>query len=312
VGEDLGDNHDPLLVRPFVLPDGPHHESPPSESTWPVEQRAGEIPTRSLPAVPVAESESSDAGRRSRRRPLLLIGAGVAAVAGVAGYALVRPADGPPLRTSLPGTSLPAAIGPARSASVVPSAVPGVAQDGGEQAGSGQEPAPTGSKRTGSPSPTGVSPAAPSTGRSTPANADPTSAVPAPPVALLPGPITTGRDLLVTGNGLCLDLWGGDAEEGREVHIDDCNGTSPQRWRLNPDRTLEVLDMCANLVGDGTLRLTGCDGRTTAQWQLFEDGRLVSVATGQCLTDPSFGSRPGRPVIVTTCGDGNNQHWAFR
>ena len=311
MGEDLGDNHDPLLVRPFVLPDGARHDSQPSASTWPVEQRAGEIPAQLLPSAPAPEPGPPSAGRRMRR-PLLLAGAGIAAVAGVAGYALLRPTDGPSMRASMPGTSLPAAIGPARSASVAASVSPGGSEDSGEQDGPGPVPAPTGSTRTGSPSPTEDRSASPSAGQPAPTGSNPASAAPAPPIGLLPNPITSGRGLLVTGNGLCLDLQGGDAEENQEVHIDDCNGTSPQRWRLNSDRSLEVLDLCANMVGDGTVRLSRCDGRTTAQWQLFEDGRLTSVVNGQCLTDPTSGSRPGRPVIVTTCGTGNNQHWNFR
>ncbi|MBW6437371.1 ricin-type beta-trefoil lectin domain protein [Actinoplanes hulinensis] len=135
---------------------------------------------------------------------------------------------------------------------------------------------------------------------------------PAPPISLLPSSVATGNGLLVTGNGLCLDLRGGSAEDNQEVHVDDCNGTSPQRWQLNADRTLEVLDMCAYLVGDGTVHLTRCDTRTTAQWQLFENGVLRNVSNGQCLTDPHSGAQPARAVVVTTCVGGNNQRWTFR
>ncbi|MFC6567713.1 RICIN domain-containing protein [Actinoplanes utahensis] len=275
-----------------------------------MEQQAGEIPAQPVPVVAATRSASSRPGRR--RRPSLLIGAGVAAVASVAGYALLRAADGPAVWTSMPGTSLPAAVGPPGSASTTASGVPARSGDSGGKADSGQGPESTEGRRTGEPSPTGVTSATPSAGRPAATTGTPTSTVPAPPIGLLPNPITTGRGLLVTGNGLCLDLRGGDAAEGREVHIDDCNGTSPQRWRLNPDQTLEVLDMCAYLVGDGTVQLTRCDGRTTAQWQLFADGRLTNAATGQCLTDPSSGARPGRPVIVAACATGNNQLWTFR
>jgi hypothetical protein len=312
VGEDLGDNRDPLLVRPFVLPDGDRQAPPPSASTWPVEQTAGELPTQLLPIVPAAGGSGSDATRGRRRRSLLLIGAGVAAVVTVAGYVWLRPDDRAENWASSPAQSLPAAIGPATSSGVAPSGLPGDGEGSGGD-GSGDATGVTRSPRATSPSPA-TGPASTGTSASSPAGVtgSPATAVPAPPGQLLPDTVATGRGLLVTGNGLCLDLRGGEAAEGRDVHVDDCNGTSPQRWQLNADRTLEVLDMCAYVVGDGTVELTNCDGRTTAQWQLFGNGTLTNAANGLCLTDPHSGARPGNGVTVAVCGGGNNQRWFFR
>ncbi|MEU4620694.1 RICIN domain-containing protein [Actinoplanes sp. NPDC023801] len=312
MGEDLGDNREPLLVRPFVLPDGDRQEPRPSASTWPVEQTAGELPTQLLPVVPAAESTGSDEpSARWRRRPLLLAGAGVAAVALVAGYAWLRPDDRAENWTSPPAQSLPAAIGPATSSGVAPSGLPADGQgngddDAGDPTRTSPSPRVTPSS-AGSPSTVGTS-----AGASAGVTGSPAPAAPAPPAQLLPDAVETGQGLLVTGNGLCLDLRGGEAGEGRDVHIDDCNGTSPQRWQLNADRTLEVLDMCAYVVGDGTVDLTGCDGRTTAQWQLFGNGTLTNSANGMCLTDPHSGARPGNSVTVAFCAGGNNQRWFFR
>ncbi|MDI6105480.1 ricin-type beta-trefoil lectin domain protein [Actinoplanes sp. NEAU-A12] len=326
MGEDLGDNRDPLLVRPFVLPDGPQQEPSLSASTWPVEHTAGELPTQLLPVVPVAESDRSGEdrqGARRRRGLLLLIGSGVTSAAFVAGYAMLRPADRSDTWASMPGNSLPVAVGPATSASVSPTGAPtgetGTGTENRTGAGTGTGSADEAGKATTSPPAQKISPPSSVAGDVTGASAapsgtasgNPATVAPAPPVEFAPAPVRTGRGLLVTGNGLCLDLHG-DAIEGGEVHVDDCNGTSPQRWRLNSDRTLEVLDMCAYLAGDGTVELTRCDGRTTAQWQLSEDGTLVNAATAQCLTDPHSGARPGRSVIVTTCDGANNQRWTFR
>jgi hypothetical protein len=316
VGEELGDDRDPLLVRPFVLPDGDRQDPPSSASTWPVEQRAGEMPTQLLPTIPdllavEPEPDGPEVGRR--RRTLLLIGAGAVAVATVAGYALLQPGERPETWVAVPGQALPAAVGPATSAGTTPSGLPGDGDGkGGDQGGDGEVIQSTRAPRTSSTSP-GAGGTSPSPSKGSPSGSSTTTPVaPAAPIDLEPSPIVTGSGLLVTGNGLCLDLRGGEASDGRDVHIDDCNGTSPQRWQLNSNRTLEVLDMCAYLVGDGTVELTGCDGRTTAQWQLLNDGTLTNAANGRCLTDPFSGGRPGNAVIVAACTGGSNQRWTFR
>jgi hypothetical protein len=318
----VGDERDPLLVRPFVLPDGARQEPPSSASTWPVEQRAGETPTQLLPAVP--EVPAGEPGRGApghgrpethRRRRMLLIGAGAVAVATVAGYLLVRPDASSESWTSSPGQSLPAVVGPATSAGVAPSQSPSVADGDSNGSGPGivgeatESTRPTRSATTSAPP---ASSANPSAGSPTSGSGSTTPVAPAAPIDLVPSPIATGSGLLVTGNGLCLDLRGGEASEGGDVHIDDCNGTSPQRWKLNADRTLEVLGMCAYLVGDGTVELTGCDGRTTGQWRLLSDGTLTNAANSRCLTDPFWGARPGNAVIVAACTGGTNQRWLFR
>ncbi|MBO3742504.1 RICIN domain-containing protein [Actinoplanes flavus] len=263
-----------------------------------------------LPIVSAGKTDGSDAREERRIRPLLLIGAGVAAVATVAGYALLRPGEGQEHWASMPAQSLPAAVGPANSASSATGASPTENSNDGEGGDGDGGAAPTAPR---SPSQSATQPAANASATASAApSASKSAEAPAPPISLLPSPITTGSGLLVTGNGLCLDLRGGSAEDNQEVHVDDCNGTSPQRWQLNADRTLEVLDMCAYLVGDGTVHLTRCDTRTTGQWQLFGNGVLRNVSNGQCLTDPYSGAQPARAVVVTMCIGGNNQSWTFR
>lgn len=266
---------------------------------------------------------------------MLLVGAGAAAVLAIAGYALLRPVIQPAVSTSLPGQGLPVVTGPAPSteATADPAAggigdgtaggngttdgngTAGNGQgDGGAQAGQTGAAGTTGTAGTQTTSPPTTTPTAAPTAATTATTTAPAATTTTiPPAELVPAdPLLTAQGALTSRNGLCLDLRGGDAAEGREVHVDDCNGTSPQRWRLNADKTLEVLDMCAYLVGDGTVELTGCDTRTTAQWALDENGRLTNAANGQCLTDPYFGARPGKQVTVTRCTGANNQQWSFR
>ncbi|HKN95727.1 MAG TPA: ricin-type beta-trefoil lectin domain protein, partial [Pseudonocardiaceae bacterium] len=309
-GED--DGRDPLLVRPFVLQDSNPAGAPASAATWPADP-AQEIPTQVIPVVPAAP-EPAVRRARPRRRSLVLAGAGVAAVLAVAGWAVVGPALTPTVSTSLPDQQFPVVSGPAPAASAAPSA--GAASGEGNADNSGGNtsgdtsgdvaaaPRNSATSRRGAPT-TAAEP------RPTTPSAGTATAAPNPPAELAPSPLT-GSSALVSGNGLCLDLRGGDIDEGSDVHVDDCNGTSPQRWRLNSDRTLAVGDLCAYLKGDGGVELTRCDGRTTAQWALNNDGRLMNAANGRCLTDPNFGGRPANPVIVVRCVGSANQRWAFK
>jgi hypothetical protein len=224
--------------------------------------------------------------------------------------------------TSLPDQSLPVVTGPAPAASApAPSSPPAGdgAADGGAGSGSGDRPGDdreesTATSSAATPSATAAGQTTAPAGATAPATSAPAATAPAtaPAELIPPSPLIDLQGALTSGNGLCLDLQGGDAADGQDVHVDDCNGTSPQRWRLNGDRTLEVLDMCANLVGDSTVELIGCDTRNTALWSLNrENGQVTNAANGQCLTDPFFGARPGKQVIVARCTGLNNQRWSF-
>lgn len=281
------------------------------------------MPTQLLPTIaeaPVGDTQQTGKPHDRRRHVVLLSGAAAVAVATFAGYALLRPGDQPETWTSMSVQSLPPAVGPGTTgpttaARVTPDTTGADDGDGSNGRDPGQATSATQPGRTGATSPaTGT--ALPNASAGSPAGGPSTTAItPATtmaPIYLPPTPVETGSGLLVTGTGLCLDLRGGAAVEGGDVHIDDCNGTSPQLWNLSTNHTLEVLGLCAYLVGDSTVELTACDGRTTAQWQLMSDGVLTNAANGGCLTDPSMGTRPGSAVIVTTCVGGSNQRWTFR
>ncbi|HWS34178.1 MAG TPA: RICIN domain-containing protein [Actinoplanes sp.] len=313
MGDELGGDRDPLLVRPFVLPDGDRHGSGPSASTWPAQPQLGEQATQLLPAVPAAAAEPGAGDGSQRWRSLVLIGAGVAVVASIGGYALLRPAEVTGEWVSQPGLSLPAAVGPSVADSETVESEPGggVPDDGlpgGDSGSNGGGQGPSTVNRTRTPA-AGGGTVSPSAVVSPPAGTS--ASVGSAPVVVVPTVVPTGRGMLVNGSGLCLDLRGGRAGQGREVHVDTCNGTSPQRWRLNADRSLEVLDMCAQVVRGGTVELTRCDGRLAAQWQLFSNGALVSGATALCLTDMNSGNRPATAVVVSFCAGGQNQAWTF-
>ncbi|GAA4602681.1 hypothetical protein BJY16_004327 [Actinoplanes octamycinicus] len=316
--EDFGTDRDPLLVRPFVVQDGEPAEHVSSGATWPA-GTASDSPTQILPVFSGAEAKKPR-GPRRKRRPLLVagVGAGVLTVLAVAGYTALRPDLEPTLSADLPEHSLPAVTGPAATAtSPSPDEESGDGTTGGGQpggdSGSGQDPEPTGdpTASTGSTAPT-TAPAAAPPGSAAASAAAPAASATNGPAALAPSPLATGTGLLVSGNGLCLDLPNAIPADDNALQVFDCNRSIAQVWTLSDDGTLRVMGRCALLVGDDTVHLTECDRRTTSQWRTTGNRELVNLASNECLTDPSGGARPRTRVVVVRCTGDANQQWALR
>jgi hypothetical protein len=111
-------------------------------------------------------------------------------------------------------------------------------------------------------------------------------------------------------NGLCLDLNGGVPVADNHVQVFTCNQTVAQTWTLATDGTLRVVGMCALVVGDNTVHIVACDGRTTAQWRVA-NSTLINASDGKCLTDPSAGRQSGAGVVLTICGGSAAQRWSL-
>jgi len=254
---------------------------------------------------------------RDRRRSYALAGASAAAVLGLAaiGYGMFPATDNQ--EASLPSGALPpqvTASGPSAAGGATPGA-PGrsAAADPGTAPGAATGPAPgtapgatsgvTGATPPGTAA-TGPGGTTPATGVLEPAQpeaAAPTSVEPVPSVARV-GPIASDSDM-------CLDVNGGVPADDNHVQVDNCNGTSAQKWTLATDGTLQAVGKCAQVTGDATVHIIGCDDRDEAQWRAGQDDSLVNVATNQCLTDPANGDRSGAGVVVSACTGGDNQQW---
>lgn len=307
---------DPLLVRPYILRSAEQSDIPdppawPSDETWP----AGALrPTREIIshratrtiALPGAASPAR------RRRTYVLAGAGAAAVIGLAtvGYGLLTPDDDgdvvpiptgalPPLPTASASTGNPLLpTSPPASAPASPSTS---ASPAGSRSPSTKAAPATGATTT-------AAPVAGATTTAAPALVPPTAGLVA---ALSPAP-PAARVGTITGDGnLCLDLNGGVPQDDNHVQVFDCNGTEAQRWTLATDGTLRVVGKCAQVTGDSTVHIIGCDSRAQSQWRAGAGNALVNVATGACLTDPDAGARSGAGVRVAACADTANQQWAL-
>ena len=303
--EDHGEEQDPLLVRPYLDADADAPAADRSTQTWPAAttrevrshralEGAGD-PTASIPAVP------PETTRRLPRRLLVVLAAGAAVLLGVvaAGVAAMHAAARPAITGAQPEAPVPALSG------LVP------ASPAASPTSSGATPTPTPTHKRA----THRSSAATSTGaeNTTKPSATASSGAvngkgTAPADGLKPAVARTGT---IRGqNGLCLDLNGGVAVAFNHIQVATCNGTAAQAWTLDTDGTLRVQSMCAMIVGDDTVHIIACDGRTTAQWRA--DGQLlINAADNDCLTDPSGGARSGTAVKVSTCSGSAGQRWSI-
>jgi hypothetical protein len=301
-----GDDQDPLLVRPFVLQDSESPEADPSTQTWPSattrevrsqHASSGEPPTQVIPRV-------GPAPRRFRRRLMVIGGVGAAVVlaAAAAAFAALRPEVSPSVASGA-DSALPAVTGPAPSASNPPTAgSPSAAAHSGRHSTSAKASASL-AVSSGTPS------SSPPSGRATSAPA--VSATGGFGVAQPHNVSPTDRTGTIRGqNELCLDLNGNLPFDDNHIDVFDCNGTGAQVWTLATDGTLRVDGKCALIVGDDTVHIVTCDGRTTALWQA-SNSTLINAANGKCLTDPSGGRQAGTPVVVSTCGGSASQRWSL-
>ena len=329
---DHGDERDPLLVRPFVLRDSGALDDDGSAQTWPAanpsavrDQQAtdnADAPTAILHLPFRRKHAAGTTPARGNRRRRLVVLAGTAALvvlgAAAAGYAALRDDVRPAVTTGLPGGPLPAATAPLPT-SAAGSPVPGTSVPAAGRPGAGTQ---TGSPTRPSTSPTGTPSTSATTATSSPAGSpsagEPISLVPPPttaptkaPQGVAPLPPSSDRVGVIRGqNGLCLDLNGAIAVDGNHIQVYDCNNTVAQTWTLATDGTLRVQGKCALAVGDNTVEIVSCDGRTPAQWRISNQ-RLINAATNTCLTDPSGGRRSGTGVTVSTCTGSANQRWSL-
>ncbi|KAF9284465.1 hypothetical protein BGZ74_001717 [Mortierella antarctica] len=71
------------------------------------------------------------------------------------------------------------------------------------------------------------------------------------------------------------------------------------------------LDAGGSASGTGTM-LYKCNGGANQKWTISTDGRIQNSQSELCLDNSAYGTNPGNPIIVYTCGDGSvNQKWQF-
>jgi len=301
--DDYDEERDPLLVRPYLRGDAGAGGGDPSTQTWP---SATTREVRSQSALEGADAPTTvlylpaPPRRRFRRRALILVTACALVLLGAtaAAVAALRGDYRPATSTALPEPPVPALGGlvPTSTTRPAPAATSAV---------------PRKSKRSATTAAAATTGPAPTAKPGVTTDGEDGKTVIAPGDEAAPELPVTDRVGTIRGqNGLCLDLSGGVAIEFNRIQVTECNGTDAQRWTLATDGTMRVQGMCALIVGDNTVHITGCDTRTTAQWRVSGQ-QLINEANGRCLTDPAAGATPGTTVTVTACNGRANERWSL-
>ena len=116
------------------------------------------------------------------------------------------------------------------------------------------------------------------------------------------GPITASAS-----SGLCVTDRSGNTTNGNPVEINACNGGTAQHWAMEPDGTLQAVGKCMDVSGE-LIDLNACDGIGTQAWRATTSGQLISLESGQCLTDPGSA---GTQLQLATCDGSAAQDWVL-
>ncbi len=125
--------------------------------------------------------------------------------------------------------------------------------------------------------------------------------------------------------GLCLDLQNGNTAAGTPIQASTCGalGGAYQRWTRTRAGQIKygTTNMCAQIGGDGRLRLAACNTADGAQIFTFSGGAIQRPSNGQCLdvygpsdaqyTAGQYLPTPGSFIQQRPCNTSLNQKWNF-
>jgi alpha galactosidase A-like protein/ricin-type beta-trefoil lectin protein/alpha galactosidase C-like protein len=132
------------------------------------------------------------------------------------------------------------------------------------------------------------------------------------------GTSNTGRQIVGTQSGRCVDVLNSATTNGTQVQLWDCNGRPNQSWTATSSRQLMVLgSKCLDALNQGTTNGTqvviwDCNGQTNQQWAVNSTGTITGVQSNLCLDANNQGTGNGTKLILWACNGQSNQQWTLR
>jgi poly(3-hydroxybutyrate) depolymerase len=128
-----------------------------------------------------------------------------------------------------------------------------------------------------------------------------------------PPPAQSNVTIVGTGSGRCVDA--GNATNGTQMQLWDCNGGANQRWTVN-GQTVQALGKCLDAPTNATagtkVQIWDCSGAANQRWNLNTNGTISSASSGLCLDVKGNATANGSLVILWTCTAAANQRWTRR
>ncbi|GIF13438.1 RICIN domain-containing protein [Actinoplanes teichomyceticus] len=125
----------------------------------------------------------------------------------------------------------------------------------------------------------------------------------------------TGRTLVGSGSGRCLDVPGGNSANGTQPIIWDCSGAANQQWTFD-GQTLRALGKCLDsptgAVAGARAQLWDCSGAANQRWTFSSGGTIRNAQSGLCLDVTGNATANGTAVALWTCTGAPNQLWTTR
>jgi Ricin-type beta-trefoil lectin domain len=141
------------------------------------------------------------------------------------------------------------------------------------------------------------------------------STAPAGPPAAQGSVSAPTRMLMSLASGRCIDVTGGEPDDGTPLQIRDCTGGARQLWTFERDGTVRSMGLCMDAAwgssDDGTvIQLVRCHGGPAQHFALYGDGELVNLGSGKCVDVVDMETANGTRLQLWECAGTSNQRWS--
>jgi hypothetical protein len=129
---------------------------------------------------------------------------------------------------------------------------------------------------------------------------------------------STGKQIVGTQSGRCLDINNSATDNGTQAQIWDCNGQSNQKWTYTSSKQLQIYgNKCLDAYNNGTSNGTAaviwdCNGQSNQQWNVNANGTISGVQSGLCLDASGAKTANGTKIVLWACGSASNQKWTLK
>ena len=124
-------------------------------------------------------------------------------------------------------------------------------------------------------------------------------------------PSSCAAPITSVASSRCVDITGGNNNDGTPLQLYDCNNTVSQSWSRPGDGTVQAMGKCMDVRGgsntDGTpVQIYTCNNSASQQWTYDQQtGELQAL--GKCLDSDGTGN--GTPLVLDTCDGDPGQQW---